>query len=1012
MKFQLLGPVRAWANGELVDLGTRQQRFVLAVLLLEVNRLVTVPRLIDLIWPDDPPSTARGAIHSHVSRLRAALTRARAADHEVLLCRDGPGYVLRCDPLRVDAHEFRSMLVEARTVADDEQRVQLINKALALWQGPALASVASAEVRERLCQSLNEARLTALEDRFDAELRLRRHQTVVEELVALTAEHPTRQRLVGQLMLALHRSQRTAEALETYQRAKQRLADDAGLDPPAELEELQIAILRDDTRLHFPADAVEVAGAPAPVTTPRQLPLDAAGFTGRDEALRQLDALSANADDRAMAIAVIEGAAGVGKTALAVRWAHHVSSRFPDGQLFVDLRGYSPGPVVSGSEALARFLRALGVTGDRLPHDETERSLLYRSLLADRRVLVVLDNADNARQVRPLLPGTPSCLALVTSRERLGGLVAREGAYRVALDVLSEDESITLLNRLLGPRATQEPGAVAELAARCAYLPLALRIAAANLLNHPHQTVAAYTSELRGNDRLDALAVPGDDEEAVRVAFDRSYRRLPSPARRLFRLLGLHPGTDVEPYAAGALAGTPLDTTWKMLDALTGAHLLYEATTGRFQLHDLLRSYACEQVATEEPEAGRQAALTRLLDHYLHTAHAAMDVVYPNRRQVSRDGTAPATARPDVAEYERAMAWLEGERTNLVAAIRCAAAEGRLVHAWTLPHTLDRFFYLRGHLDDWIATHRFALTATRRLDDQRAEAQTLNNLGTGYLFSGRYDEANDHYRQALTVCRKTDDRLSEATTLGNLALLHLRSGRYSEALDHFQHALGLHRQVADRPGEARVLNNLGLLHLWRGQYADAIDRCRQTLGIVREIGDHRNEAAALDNLSVAYRQLGRHTDAVDHAEQALGIFRQLGDRRGEAAALDNLGTAYTQLARHTEALQHHDEALAISRRLGVPGLTCEVLNHTGTSCRLAGRHDAALDHHGQALAMARATGERHEEARAHDGIARTYDDLGHPDRSDRHWHQALALYRELGVPEAEEVQAHLDARGG
>jgi tetratricopeptide (TPR) repeat protein len=573
--------------------------------------------------------------------------------------------------------------------------------------------------------------------------------------------------------------------------------------------------------------------------------------------------------------------------------------------------------------------------------------------------------------------------------------------------VLTETESTALLKRLLGRRATQEPDAVADLAARCAHLPLALRIAAANLLNHPQQTVTDYTAELHGIDRLDALTVPGDDEGAVRIAFDRSYRRLTSQARRLFRLLGLHPGNEVEPYAASALAATELDTTRKALDTLAGAHLLYEATAGRFRMHDLLRSYAAERVTTEEPEAVRHAAVTRLLDHYLHTAHAAMDVVYPSRRQVPLDGASPVTSQPVVADHERAMAWLENERTNLVAATRCATEDGWLEHAWTLPHTLDRFFYLRGYLDDWIATHRFALTATRQLGDQRAEAQTLNNLGTGYLFSGRYGEAHDHYTRALSVCRRTDDRLAEATTLGNLALLLLRSGRYSDAQDHFQQALVLHRQVADRPGEARVLNNLGLLLLWRGQYADAIDQCRRALGIVRQIGDRRNEAAALDNLSVAHRQLGHHHDALDHAGQALEIFRQIGDRRGEAAALDNLGTTFAELARHTEALQHHDAALAISHQLGVPGLTCEVLNHTGTSHRLAGRYDTALNHHGQALTLAHDTGERHEEARAHHGIARTYDDMGDPGRSGQHWHRALALYRELGVPEAEEVQAHL-----
>ncbi|GAA1288696.1 hypothetical protein GCM10009634_38960 [Saccharothrix xinjiangensis] len=533
-----MGPVEVRVDGRPVDVGVRKQRFVLAVLLLEVNKLVPADRLVGLMWPHGPPASARAVLHTQVSKLRSMLARVDARRHGVALVGNGPGYLLEADPLRVDLHRFRWLCARAWSM-DDVRRAATLAEALALWRGPVMAGLDA----EGLGRGHEDERLAAVEDRFDAELRLGHHHAVVDELAALVAEHPYRQHLVRQLVLALHRCRRTDEALRCYRDLRRRLDDELGIAPSAELQRLHDEILRTGRPV--------VAGLPVP----RQLPPDLPGFVGRAGALAALD----GAAGRSVLVTAVSGAAGVGKTALAVRWAHRVKDRYPDGQLYASLRGHDPGGrELDPADVLASFLRALGIPDDGIPADPESRTALYRSLLADKAVLVVLDDAPTSAQVEPLLPASPSAAVVVTSRAALSGLVVRRGAVRLPLAVLDPPEALELMRSALGDeRVDAEPGAVAELCALCGRLPLALRIAAERVGARSGQPVAALVAELRDEHARLSLLSTGDGEEraAVRAVLDWSRRALPADVRRAFAPPARHPGPTSERRAAASPLG-------------------------------------------------------------------------------------------------------------------------------------------------------------------------------------------------------------------------------------------------------------------------------------------------------------------------------------------------------------------------------------------------------------------------------------------------------------------------
>jgi tetratricopeptide (TPR) repeat protein len=655
-------------------------------------------------------------------------------------------------------------------------------------------------------------------------------------------------------------------------------------------------------------------------TVARQLPVDVAHFTGRAAELATLGALVAQDDaarPAAMVIAVVAGTAGVGKTALVVHWAHRMRDHFPDGQLFMNLRGYGPGSPMAPEQALEEFLRALNVPAERIPAELGERAALYRSVLDGRRILIVLDNASAAEQVRPLLPGSSTCRVVVTSRSRLSGLIAYHGASRVTVDLLPPAEAIALLRDVIGTaRVEAEPQATVELASRCAYLPLALRIAAERAVTHPHVTLADLAGELAVvHDRLNLLTTTAEKEEdeatAVRAVFSWSYHALSPDAARAFRLLGLHTGPDISVAAAAALTNTALVQTRRLLETLVSTHLIEETGKDRYRLHDLLRCYAAERAQAEEADPDCGAAVRRVLTWYLHTGDAADRILDPHRRRLPLDHPEPACSPLEFTTYSQALDWCETERANLVAAIRHAAETGEHVIAGKLPLALLGFFNLRKHWADLIDTHRIGLAAAAQLHDRRGEAWSWGGLGIAYLDLRQDKEALDCYQHALKICQEIDDPWGEAIALLGLGRAYLCLGLYDEALGHSQHALRICQVIDDPWGQTRALLNIGVIHRKLQHFNDALDYFKQILAVVYPIHHQSGEAMALHNLGDTYRDLQRFDDALEYFQRACTTYRQISDRWGEAHTLRNIGDILHRLNQTEAAAGHWCQALSI-----------------------------------------------------------------------------------------------------
>jgi DNA-binding SARP family transcriptional activator len=688
MEFEVLGPVEVWVNGRPADAGHARQRAVLSVLLLDAGRVVPPEALIDRVWGEDPPRSVRNVVYGYVARLKALI--ASGQDHSVSLSRCTGGYLLNARPDQVDVWRFRRLVAEAAAAAGDDERAgAALGQALALWRGPALAGLDSPWLNA-MRTTLELERAAAVLDLGDIRLRRGEHAALAGELTGQAAAAPTDERLIGQLMLALYRCGRQADALRWYEQTRRHLADELGADPGPPLAALHQQILRADPCLAAPAAASQ-AGAPgagipptgrdaAPV--PRELPADVSAFTGRTAELRQLDQLLTSRATHAnrvsaAVISAVSGTAGVGKTALAVHWAHHAADMFPDGQLHVNLRGYDPALPLTAADALAVFLRALGVPDDDIPAGEDRRAARYRSLLAGQRMLVVVDNARTAEQVRPLLPGAPTCAVVVTSRDSLAGLVARDGAARLDLDVLPLDDAVILLRELVGARADAEPAAVAELARQCSRLPLALRVAAELAAARQEVPLVDLIAELADEQRrLDVLDADGDPRTAVSTVFSWSYKHLDPDLARAFRLTSLHPGPDFDSYAVAALMASTLDRARRMLEALARAHLIHPTGPSWYGMHDLLRVYGRGLTDAEEGKEQALEALARLTDHYVHAAASAIGPPCPS--------VVPTPALMEQIETPR---WLVEQRAVLIAA---AAEFAGPRHATRLDMTLLR----------------------------------------------------------------------------------------------------------------------------------------------------------------------------------------------------------------------------------------------------------------------------------------------------------------------------------
>jgi DNA-binding SARP family transcriptional activator len=919
-EFRLLGDVQAVVDGRLVDLGHARQRCVLAVLLVESNRVVPADQLLDRVWADRPPQRARTTLSSYLSRLRQVL--AGAAD--VGLARRPGGYVVTVDPMAVDLHRFRHLIAEARAAGGDGA-ARLYEQALGLWHGEAFATLETpwlGTMRDAVAAELLAAEL----ERNDLALARGGHAALLGDLATRAAAYPLDERLAGQLILAMYRSGRQADALARYEQLRRRLAEELGVDPSPALQQLYRQILTADPTLAATTPPTTPAAAvAAPATTllvvPRQLPAPPHMFTGRTPEIAALDAVLDGVDDRpaAVVISAVSGTAGVGKTALAVHWAHRVADRFPDGQLYVNLRGFDPsGSAVEPAEAVRGFLDALGVPPQRSPAGLDAQAALYRSLLAGRRVLVVIDNARDAEQVRPLLPGSPGCLVVVTSRAELSGLVASDGARPLTLDLLTEAEARALLARLLGDeRTAAEPYAIDEIIARCARLPLALAIVAARAATHPRfrlETLAAELRDSRG--ALDALAT-GDAVTDVRAVLSWSYRTLSIDAARLFRLLGLHPGPDVAAPAAASLAGVASREARALLAELARAHLVAEHAPGRFTFHDLLRAYAAELACTHDSDGDRTAAAHRLFDHYLHTAHTAALVLDPYRDEVALAPAQAGVVPERIADLAQAMAWFAAEHPVLLAAIE-RATQGFDTHTWQLAWTLMDFLDRRGHWRDWVATHDTALAAARRLADRRAQTYLHRGIANAYRRLGRDDDARAHLGRALDLFRELGDHAGQAHTHLGLSIMDERAGSYPDALDHAQRSLALYRTAGDRTGQARALNAVGWYHTLLGDHQQALSCCQQALTMNQELGDRLGQAGTWDSIGYAHHLLGDHQRAITCYRHALRLFESLGDLHYEAVTLDRLGDAYLAASDLDAARRVWEQALDLLAALGDP----------------------------------------------------------------------------------------------
>jgi DNA-binding SARP family transcriptional activator/tetratricopeptide (TPR) repeat protein len=930
VEFRLLGPVQLRIDGRPVDIGPARQRTVLAVLLLGGPAPVPTDTFIRRVWGDRPPERARDVLYTYVTRLRRALRVAEGAR----VRRERGGYVIEVDPDAVDADRFIRLLAAARrgagpptagAAAELAARVARYREALALWRGTPLEGLTGDWV-EQTRGHLDRQRLTALVECFELELARGNHAAVVDELSDLVAADPTVEPLVSHLMLALYRGGRQAEALDAFRGARRALTERHGVEPGTALADRQRAILVKDPALDLPtgmepaADtAAQTAPKPAPVaarprTVPAQLPPDPAGFTGRAEPLAALDRAGAAARDGAgVVVAAVSGMAGIGKTTLAVHWAHRQRAAFPDGQLYVNLHGFDPhGAAVQPAEAVRGFLDALGVPGSRVPAGLPAQVGLYRSLLADRRMLVLLDNARDAEQVRPLLPGSGTALVLVTSRTLLDGLVAIDAARPVPLGELSFDEGRALLaHRLDDARVRAEPAAVDDIVTACAGLPLALAIAAARAATNPTRPLADLARQLRAA-RTDLDAFAGQDAAAdVRSVFSLSYGQLAPAARRLFRLLGLHPGPDVTLDAAATAGGVARSTARSLLADLTGAHLLTEERPGRYAFHDLLRAYAHERCLAEDDAVAREAATTRLLDHYLHTGHRAALLEHPGRAPLRLPPPAAGVVVGDLTGRDDALAWLAADRRALVGAVELAAAAGHDLTSWRLGWTLTYLLARRGKWVEWAAVQETTAAAATRAGELRLAAQSHRDLARAYAWLGRFDAAHDHLDRALDLCGRLGDAPGAARVWMLTCWLLEQQGRYADALANARRALRVFAAEGDEQGHADALNLVGWHCTTTGLHRRALHYCGRALVRQRRRGSLFGEANTWDSLGHAHLRLGNLDKAARCYRRALDLFRLVDDRYHEAGALTRLGDIAAERGDRRAAREAWTAALAI-----------------------------------------------------------------------------------------------------
>jgi DNA-binding SARP family transcriptional activator/tetratricopeptide (TPR) repeat protein len=851
--FGLLGPLDVVLDGHRVHVPPGKRRVLLAALLLRPGQVVGVDELVELV------GGSRGALQTAVGRLREDLGRP-----ELVQTRPG-GYLLDVRPDEVDLHRFDRL----------EPR-----EALALWRGRPFADIGSDALERDHVPALTEKYLAALEARIEQDLRDGRHEQLVPELRSLTRQHPARERMWAQLIVALHRCDRQTEALQAYDDIRARLADELGLDPGKDLQQAHQQVLTADNRPKARND----------------LPGDIPDFAGRAE---DLDEILAAVPSGCVAITAIDGMAGIGKTTLAVRAAHRLASRFPDAQLFVDLHSYTEGVEPrTPSDALLALLTALGVPAHDIPDGLDARAARWRAEMAHRRALVVLDNAGSAAQVRPLLPGTG--LVLVTSRRRLVDL---DAAHTISLDVLSEVDALNLLASIVGRKSDLD--ACREIVRLCGYLPLAVRIVGARWRTRPAWSAQDVTRRLTEH-RLTELTA---GERSVAGAFALSYQQLTPEQQRLFRRLGLHTGEDWDAHLAAAVIGSTRAEAERLLDGLLDVHLVQQKENGRYRFHDLLADHAKAMVEPEE----KDEAVVRILDHYLHNAAASALRIAPGRPQIHSDVTYEQVDPPVFATPGQALAWQEAERRNLRAAVYLAAYEGHYRYAWQLPHHFAHFLLLRGSGRERIEVQSVALAAAHQLGDLQARAEALRGLGSAYFWQDDVATASKHLLEALDLMRQIRDLRGESSTMGLLGMIAREQGELDKAMDYFQRGLVLMRQVGAPTGEANALHNIGVVHAERGEYDEALAHLQRALTLLTAHGDVRSCAMVLIDMAYLHFNNFHDEESWSCADRAMHAYRESGDRRAEVLAGAEFAYWRYEVGDHSAARELAREVVRLSR---------------------------------------------------------------------------------------------------
>ncbi len=1020
VQFCLLGPLVVRHDGVVLPIAHGKQRALLAVLLLHEGRAIAAGELTELLWPANAaPLSASVTVRNYVKRLRHALG---SVGQDRIITQPG-GYMIRAEPGELDVSLLEQSLGKAHRAARDgawEHTAVHARAALDLWRGEPLSDVNVPQLAAVEVPRMIELRLQAQELRAEAAIELGRHAEAVTELRRLAAANPLREQLHALLMLSLYRCGRRGEALDAYRHAREVLVEDLGSEPGPELQALHQQVLRDDPVLAPPSPVMAVvrqarSPAVAPtgsravhVSVPRQLPAAVRGFTGRDSELaimtELLNARESEGEPTAL-VTAIDGGAGVGKTALAIRWARLVADLFPDGQLYVNLRGYDPEEPVATADALAGFLQALGVAGHDIPDGVQDRARLYRSRLAGRRVLVVLDNARDGEHVRPLLPGDPSCVALVTSRDALAGLVATEGARRLDLDVLPLPDAVGLLGSLIGEQAESDPQAAAALAGLCARLPLALRIAAELAVARPAVPLADLAAELAA-DRLNGLDA-GEDRADVRAVFSWSLRRLPHNTTEVFALIGLHPGDDLDAHAAAALTGTTAGQARRALGRLHRAGLLQAAGLGRYGMHDLLRLYAREQAAALHTDGQSHRALTRLFDYYLAAAAAAMDVLFPAEAHWRPRIPPVAAVLPAMPNEADARAWLDRERANLVTVVAHGAGHGWPRHATNLAGTLFRYVLTGSHLPEAHAIESHALQAARLSGDPAAEADALNGLGGIDVLKGQFRDAATQFQAALQRYSQCGDTAGEARVRHNLGVTKQWLHDPRSAACYFRQAVAGFEDVGQGLGAALALADLADAEAELGNYDQAAEHLQRALPVLHDAGHQLGEAQVLARIGSLSLRRGQLAEAADSYRPALEIFRRIDHPTGVASGLLNLGEVSRYQGEYQQAISYLREALAVYREAGGQYGETVALRSLAGALQGAGQTAAARAELAAALRLATATGNTYEQANAHAGLAESHHATGQDELADRHWQQALSLYTQLDAPEADQIRSRL-----